>query len=76
MTKLSIQEMMAVTLNFGNATSDLETAKSIEITNCRWLGKFRHNFPRPILVTFAKRDDKESFLSKKWQLPPDIYVNE
>ena len=35
MTKLRIQEMIAVTLNLGNAASDLETAKSIEITNCK-----------------------------------------
>ena len=34
-TKLRVQEMIAVTLNLGNATSDLETAKGIEITNCK-----------------------------------------
>ena len=34
-TKLRIQEMIAVTPNSGNAASDLETAKSIEITNCK-----------------------------------------
>ena len=34
-TKLRIQEMIAVTLNSGNAASDLETSKSIEITNCK-----------------------------------------
>ena len=29
-----------------------------------------------ISVTFTKRDDKESFLSYKWQLPSRVFVNE
>ena len=75
-TKLRIQEMIAVTINSGNATQDLETAKSIEITDCKWLGKYRNNYARPISVTFAIRDDKESFLSNKRKLPNGIYANE
>ena len=74
-TKLRIQEMIAVTINSGNVVQDLETAKSIEITDCKWLGKYRNNYARPISVTFAIRDDKESFLSNKHQLPNGIYVN-
>ena len=52
-TKLRIQEMIAVTINSGNAVQDLETAKSIEITDCKQLGKYRNNYARPISVTFA-----------------------
>ena len=73
-TKLRIQEMIAVTINSGNVAQDLETAKSIEITDCKRLGKYRNNYARPISVTFAIRDDKESFLSNKRQLPNGIYA--
>ena len=76
MTKLRIQEMIAVTINSGNAVQDLETAKRIEITDCKRLGKYRNNYSRPISVTFTIRDDKESFLSNKYNLPNGIYANE
>ena len=75
-TKLRIQEMIAVTINSGNAVQDLETAKRIEITDCKRLGKYRNNYSRPISVTFATRDDKEMFLLNKRNLPDGIYANE
>ena len=75
-TKLRIQEMIAVTINSGNAVQDLETAKGIEIIDCKRLGKYRNNYSRPISVTFATRDDKEMFLSNKRTLPDGIYANE
>ena len=53
-TKLRIQEMIAITLNSGDAAKDLEAAKLIDITNCTRLGKFRPNYSRPISVTFSK----------------------
>ena len=34
-TKLRIQEMIALTINSGNAAQDLETAKSMDITDCK-----------------------------------------
>ena len=74
--KLRIQEMIAVTINSGNAVQDLETAKGIEIIDCKRLGKYRNNYSRPISVTFATRDDKEMFLSNKRTLPDGIYANE
>ena len=75
-TKLAIQEMIAVTIQSGNSADDLEMAKKIEITSHTKVGKFRHNYPRPILVTFAKHADKESFLLNKRQLPSGIFANE
>ena len=68
--------MIAVTINLGNAADDLETAKRIEITSCNRVGKFGHNYPRPISVTFTRRDDKEAFLSNRHQLPSGIFANE
>ena len=76
MTKLRIHEMIAVAINSGNAVQDLETAKRIEITDCKRLGKYRNNYSRPISVTFTVRDDKESFLSNKGNLPNGIYASE
>ena len=64
-TKLRVQEIITITIDSGNASEDLETAKSIEITCCSRVGKFRHNHAHPISVTFLKRDDKEALLSCK-----------
>ena len=75
-TKLRIQEMIAVTINSGNVVQDLETAKGIEIIDCKRLGKYRNNYSRPISITFATGDDKEMFLSNKRTLPDGIYANE
>ena len=68
--------MIAETIKSGNAGHDLETAKAIDIVSCKHVGKYRHSYPRSISVTFAKHDDKESFLSNKRQLPPGIFTNE
>ena len=75
-TKLRVQEMIAETIKSGNAAHDLETAKAIDIVSCKCVGNYRHNYPRSISITFAKRDDKESFLSNKSQLLADIFANE
>ena len=53
-TKLWVQEMIAKTIQSGNAMQDLETAKAINIVSCKRVSKYRHNFPRSISVTFAK----------------------
>ena len=71
-----VQEMIAVTIDSGDADADLDKAKGIEITSCTRLGRFRHNTARPISVTFSTRDDKESFLSCKRKLPTGIFANE
>ena len=75
-TKLRVQEMIATTIDSGDADSDLMKAKSINITSCTRIGKFRTNFARPITVTFSTRDDKESFLACKWKLPAGVFANE
>ena len=75
-TILRVQEMIAETIKSGNAAHDLETAKAIDIVSCKRVGKYRHNYPRSISITFAKRDDKESFLSNKRQLPAGIFADE
>ena len=74
-TKLRVQEMIAETIQSGNAMQDLETVKAINIVSCKRVCKYRHNFPRSISVTFAKRVDKESFLSNKRQLPAGIFMS-
>ena len=53
-TKLQVQEMIAVTIDSGDADADLAKAKGIEITSCSRMGKFKRNSARPISVTFSK----------------------
>ena len=75
-TKLRVQEMIAVTIDSGDREDDLTKAKEIDITSCNRVGRYKHNVARPISLTFATRDDKESFLSSKRKLPSDIFANE
>ena len=75
-TKLRVQEMIAVTIDSGDREDDLTKAKEIDITSCNRVGRYKHNVARPISVTFATRDDKESFLSGKRKLPSGIFANE
>ena len=74
-TKLRVQEMIVVTIDSGNREDDLTKAKEIDITSCNRVGRYKHNVARPISVTFATRDDKESFLSSKRKLPSGIFAN-
>ena len=74
--KLRVQEMVAVTIDSGDREDDLIKAKEVDITSCNRVGRYKHNVARPISVTFATRDDKESFLSGKRKLPSGIFANE
>ena len=76
MTKLRVYEMIAASIQSGNSSEDLETAKKVEITSCGRVGKYRHNYPQPITLTFARQDDKENFLSNKCNLPAGVFANE
>ena len=75
-TKLRVQEMIAVTIDSGDREDDLNKAKEIDITSCNRVGRYKHNVARPISVTFAMRDDKESFLFGKQKLPSGVFANE
>ena len=75
-TKLRVYEMIAATIASGNSEDDLNMAQKVDITSCNRVGKFRHNYSRPISITFAKRDDKELFLLNKKRLPEGIFANE
>ena len=74
-TKLRVKEMIAVTIDSGDADADLVKAKGIEITSCTRIGRFRHKIARPISVTFSTQDDKQSFLSCKRKLSTGIFAN-
>ena len=75
-TKLRVQEMIAVTIDSSDREDDLIKAKEVDITSCNRVGRYKHNVARPISVTFATRYDKESFLSGKRKLPSGIFANE
>ena len=75
-TKQHVHEMLATTISTGSAAEVFNTSRKIEITNCKRVGKYRVNYSRPILVTFAKKDDKETLLQNKRMLPDGIFANE
>ena len=74
-TKLRVQEMIATTIDSGDITADLETARKVEIIGSSCVRKYRHDRARPVSVTFKLCDDKELFLSCKHKLPAGIYAN-
>ena len=53
-----------------------ERSQQTEIASCSRVGRYKPNYSRPISVTFQKKEDKESLLSCKRNLPAGIYVNE
>ena len=67
--------MIATTIDSGDITADLETAKKVEITGCSHIGKYRHDRARPVSITFKLHNDKVLFLSCKHKLPAGIYAN-
>ena len=75
-TKLRVQEMIAVMIDSGDREDDLIKAKEIDITSCNRVGRYKHNVARPISVTFATRDNKEAFLSGKRKLPSGVFAND
>ena len=46
----------------------------MSIRDCFWLGKYKANAPRPILIKLNRAMDAASILSKHDQLPEDISI--
>ena len=51
-------------------------AWKIEITCCSRIGRYQLGKPRPISVTFQRKEDKKRLLENKRNLPSGIYMNE
>ena len=51
-------------------------ARKIDISCCSRVGCYQLGRPRPISVTFKRKDDKQRLLENKRNLPSGVYVNE
>ena len=74
-TKERITEVIASSMGSKDDLITKEEAKKVEITCCSRLGTYKLGKPRPILVTFKQKDDKEQLMTAKKNLPPGIYIN-
>ena len=75
-TKQRVCDTIAASIGEVGDVSCQERAQQTEIACCSRVGRYRPNYSRPISVTFQKKEDKESLLSRKRNLPAGIYVNE
>ena len=53
----------------------LDSAKQIVIKNCRRLGRFSRNRPRPVSVELLHKQDIEFILDNRFDLPRGTYVD-
>ena len=56
-------------------TAQME-AQKIEISCCSRTGRYQLGRPRPISITFQRKEDKKRLLENKQNLPTGIYMNE
>ena len=53
----------------------LDSAKQIVIKNCRRLGRFSRNRPRPVSVELLHKEDVEFILDNRFDLPRGTYID-
>ena len=74
-TKERVYDTIAAAMG-GDVSTALETARKVQITCCNRVGRYQVNKPRPISVTFERREDKINFLQSKCNLPVGVFMNE
>ena len=75
-TKQRVCDTIAASMGEAGDVICQERAQQTEIAYCSHVGRYKPNYSRPISVTFKKKEDNESLLSCKRNLPSGIYVNE
>ena len=74
-TKERVYDTIAAAMG-GDVSTALETARKVQITCCNRVGRYQVNKPRPISVTFERREDKINLLQSKCNLPAGVFMNE
>ena len=75
-TKQRVCDTIAASIGEVGDASCQERAQQTEIACCSRVGRYKPNYSRPISVTFQKKEDKESLLSRRRNLPSGINMNE
>ena len=75
-TKERVIEAIASSMGSKDDEAIKVEVKKVEIMCCSRVGTYRLGKPRPISVTFEKKDDNEKLIATKKNLPPGIYVNQ
>ena len=68
MTKESMYETIASVMGGDNLEETMKDARKIDITCCTRIGKYQLNRPRPISVTFNRKEDRQKLLENKRNL--------
>ena len=74
-TKERVIEAIASTMGSKDDEAIKAEARKIEISCCSRIGVYKLGCPRPISVSFQKREDKERVMDCKQHLPPGIIIN-
>ena len=75
-TKTRVYETLTSALSKGDLMASMDEAMKIEITSCNRVGRYQMNKARPISVTFARYNDKETVMKNKRNLPGGVYIND
>ena len=75
-TKQWVVDIIAEALRLSEGENAVLRAQQVEIAFCKWVGRYRMNFNRPISVTFQRREDKDLLMSNKQNLLGGIYTND
>ena len=75
-TKERVYETIASAMGGDNLEETMKDARKIDITCCTRIGKYQLNRPRPISVTFNRKEDRQKLLENKHNLPNGIFINE
>ena len=60
-TKKIVFDMITSSLS----SSAIGSVGNVEIASCKWIGRYKMGRPRPISVTFHRKDDKQKLLENK-----------
>ena len=75
-TKERVYETIASAMGGSTLEETMKDARKIDITCCTRIGKYQLNQPRPISVTFSRKEDRQRLLENKCNLPNGIFINE
>ena len=75
-TKERVVDTIVAAMGGEDENAARKEARKIEIACCSRVGRYQLGRPRPISVTFQKKEDKQRLLENKRNLPSGVYVNE
>ena len=64
-TKQIVFDTITSSLSSSENEAAIRSVGKVEIASCKWTGRYKMGWPRPISVTFHRKDDKQILLENK-----------